>query len=435
MKKYPMVILLIIGVMTGCVTKKQVKYDIDVPEIDTKGYNDPSFTDGWENLRAGQIDAAYELFKDSNSRDYKLYNAFGFVYLLKNKTGNAIRNFRESLKLEKDNIQAEYGLALISEIRKDYGQAYRRYAELLTKYPETGWVRTRYEALKERETQKYINSADKDLDSSNSEGYIENLEKASEFSPELTDIKLKIADYYFEKGDFSQSSKYFESALENKPNDVEIMNRLAETYEKSENLTQAIVVYKNLLNLKPGDISITNRINDLKIKFHEIDLPVKFKNIFFKENINREELAALIGHYFEDYLHFEGQPIILTDISSSFAKDQIIRVCSSGIIRENPDHSFDRFKIITRAFFATVVSSLVDHLRGNNGIDLRLTPSSGELEPADISPVHRSYKTIKFLVKSQILKLDETGRFNPTMEISPSDVMTALRKIIKSIPK
>lgn len=435
MRSYFIAILIILIAFTGCVTTKKVKYDIDVPEIDTKGYNDPFFKEGWEHLKLGQIDIAYDKFKESNSHDYKLYNAFGYVYLLKNKLNNAARNFRESIQLEKDNIQAEYGLAMISEIRNEVEEALRIYSELLSKYPETAWIRTKYEAIKSRETQKHMKNADELLNSNDTEGYIRSLEKASEYSPGITEIKLKIGEYYFRNNDFLNASKYYEYALENRPNNIDILSKLAEAYENSDNLDSAIVMYKRLLEINPGDISITNRINDLKIKFHEIDLPIKFKNIFFKENINREELAALIGHYFGDYLFYDNQPVILTDIKNSFAKNHIIKVCTTGIIKENPDHSFDRFKLITRAFYSTVISSLLDFLQNKSGIILKFTPSSSELEPADVLPLHRNYGNIKFLLKSQILRLDGMNNFNPTRHISPSDVMISLRKIIKSIQK
>lgn len=435
MKKYLIVVLIILFSLTACVSTPKVKYDVDIPEIDSKGYNDPLFKEGWESLKAGNVDLAYQKFRESNSRDYKLHNAFGYVYLMKNKLENAARNFRESISLEKDNLQAEYGLAMISEIKNDTEDAFRRYGELLTKYPETAWIRTKFELIKSRETEKYMRSAEENQGENNSSAYINDLENASRYSPEINEIKLKIADHYFNNSDYDNASKYYESAIENNPNDARILERLAEAYENGDNLDSAIVIYKRLLKIKPGDISITNRINDLKIKFHEIDLPVKFKNIFFKENISREELAALIGHYFGDYIFYEGQPVILTDIKGSFAQEHIIKVCSSGIIKGNPDHSFDRYKLITRAYYSTVIRSLLDFLTGKAGVEINFTPASSELEPADISPLHRQYSNIKYLLKSQIMKLDGLGNFNPTSEISPADVMISLRKVIKSIRK
>ncbi len=435
MKSYFIIVLILLIAFTGCITTKKVKYDIDIPDIDPRGYNDPFFKEGWGFLKAGMINSAYENFKESNSQDYKLYNAFGYVYMLKNKLDNAARNFRESLKIEKNNVQAEYGLAMISEIKNDIEEAFSIYSELLAKYPETVWIRTKYELIKSRETRKYMKMADEKFNQNDNKGYIEGLEKAARFSPEITGIKLKIGDYYFQKSEFDKAAKYYEYSLENRSDDIDILKKLANTYERSEKLDSAIVIYKKILKLKPGDISVTNQINDLKIKFHEIDLPLKFKNIFFKENINREELAALIGYYFRNYLHYEGQPVILTDIKGSFAKDYIIKVCSVGIIKSNPDHSFGRFKLITRSFYTKVLSVLLDYLQNKRRLELKFTPSSKELIPSDISPLHRNYNDIKFLIRAQILKLDENNAFNPTEFISPSDVLLSFRKIIKSIRK
>ena len=172
----------------------------------------------------------------------------------------------------------------------------------------------------------------------------------------------------------------------------------------------------------------------MKIKFHEVNLPVKFKDIFFKEKVNREELAALIGFYFGKYLSYEGTPKILTDISGSFAKDYIIQVCSSGIMKSRPDHTFGRFPVITRSSYAVVLTSLIKFLE-KKGMVLKFTPLSKDIEPVDMSPLFKNYKSIKFLIKSQILKTGKNGGFNPTKFISPSDILISLRKVIKSIEK
>jgi len=434
MKRYPIIALLILLFAAGCVTKK-IKYDVDIPEIDNKDYNDEFFLEGWENLKIGNIDLAYEKFKESNSMDYKLYNAFGYVYLIKNKLGNASRNFEESIKIEKDNVQAEYGLAMVREIKNDLKGAFRIYSELTLKYPDSEWVRKKYELIKARETQKNMEDAEKYFAEEESKDYVKSLKIASEYSPEITEVKMKIGEHYFKQGDFENASKYYEYALENEPENTDIMRKLADSYENSENIDSAIIVYRRLLKLIPDDLSIANRINDLKIKFHEIELPVKFKDIFFKEEINREELAALIGYYFKEYLFFEGQPVILTDIKGSFAKNYIIDVCSAGIIKGSPNHRFNRYKLITRASFSTVVTSLLEFLKNKSRVELNFTPSVNEPEPTDISSLHRDYRKIIFLLNSKILSLDNNNNFNPTKHISPSDVMMSLRKIIKSIQK
>ncbi|MEN8152625.1 MAG: hypothetical protein ABFR75_01260 [Acidobacteriota bacterium] len=431
---FQLLIIITIIILSGCTAGKRELININIPDIDNTDYSDPFFKDGWANLKEGKVDLAYENFRQSNSSDKKLYTAFGYVYLMKRKFGMSKRNFNKSLEIEPDDFQASAGLATIHEVLEEKKDAFLIYSNLLSKYPENPWIKVRYEFIKSTETQIYLKKAEEFLQKGESDNYVNNLKEASYYSPELTDIKLKIGDHYFENSEFENSIMFYENALENQPNNTTILEKLAETYEKSEKYDSSIVFYKRLLKIRPGDIDLTNRVNDLKIKFHEVNLPVKFKDIFFKENLNREELAALIGFYFDKYLTYEGTPKILTDIGGSFAKGYIIKVCSTGIMKSRPDHTFGRFPVITRSSYAVILNSLIKFLE-KKGMTLKFTPLSVDIEPVDMTPLFKNYKSIKFLIKSQILKTGENGEFNPTGYISPSDILISLRKIIKSIEK
>ena len=110
-------------------------------------------------------------------------------------------------------------------------------------------------------------------------------------------------------------------------------------------------------------------------RFQELTLPEKFKKIFFKTEINREELAALIGFYFDRYIQMDRAPEIITDIDGSFAREQIIKTCTAGIMHARPDHTFDRFTTPDRATFAVTLHALIDYLKAKGHI-LRFTPLS-----------------------------------------------------------
>jgi hypothetical protein len=187
-----------------------------------------------------------------------------------------------------------------------------------------------------------------------------------------------------------------------------------------------------LQKLKPDDITYINKVSDLKVKFYDLNMPEKFKNIFFKQDINREELAALVGHYFERYLDIR-PPVIITDIGSSFAKEHIIKIATLRIMNVRPDHSFDRFRTINRTTFAVVINRLVNYLRNEQGLTINLVPPEKTIEPVDISPVHKYYKVIKFLLNSQLIKTDDENRFNPTAKVTPAEVLISIRKILNSI--
>jgi hypothetical protein len=170
----------------------------------------------------------------------------------------------------------------------------------------------------------------------------------------------------------------------------------------------------------------------IREQFQEMNLPEKFKKIFFKTEINREEMAALIGYYFDRYIQLEKAPEIITDIDGSFARDYIIKTCTSGIMGARPDHTFDRFSIPDRAMFAVILKALINYLE-KKGHSLHFTPLADAVESVDLSPLHKNYDIIKFMVNAQILPLDSERIFNPTRSVSPNDVIYALKKILNSI--
>ena len=420
--------------LTGCSRVIQVRTDINIPELNSSEYHDSYYIDGWKSLKAGDPKQAIEYFEKSNLEDDKLYVGFGYAFLAQNKLNLARRNFKLALELNPDSLNAELGLASMYELMKDKENAFKIYSRLLIKYPDNIWIKVRYEYIKSTQTEYFLRKAEAFKIENRDKKYIQSLENASKYSPEIIDLKLKIADFYYKAGEYEKSSLYYEEILEKFPNKEDILFKLAENYERMKKIDSAIIVYKRLAELKPGDINITNKINDLKVKFYEIKLPLKFKNIFFKDDISREDLAALIGYYFDKYLTVEKTPLIITDITGSYAKDYIIKLCTLNIMKLRADHSFGRFKNIkiTRGDFAVVIHSLIMYLE-NYGLDIRFTPYENIVEPPDISPLHKNYKIIKFLINSQIMRLDAENKFNSTLNISPAEAFTSIKKILNSI--
>lgn len=425
-------LLVVVFLMVGCGGVQKVNTGIHIPDLDNSQYNDSAYIEGWQNLRAGKPRQALENFQQSTSMDEKLYVGFGYVFLAQNKLSLARRNFEKALEINPDNWQAHFGLGNLYELLKEKERAFRLYATLRTKYPENIWVKERYDSIKSSETQKYLDQARQFKMVNQSEQYIEALKKAALYSPEMSDLEIEMGDYFFSQGQYDIAAKHYEKVVQRFPQREKILFKLAGVYEDSQKYDSAVVVYKRLLELKPGSMTYINKINDLKIKFYDVNLPTKFKNIFFKRNITREDLAALIGHYFEKYLE-PRSPVIITDIGGSFAKGQIIKVCTLGIMEVRPDHSFDRFLLINRAAFAVVFDRLLRYLEKERGYTVKLAPPDEDMVPHDISPLHKHYKIITFMVNAQLLKLDKENQFHPTLKVTPTEVLISIRKILNGI--
>lgn len=424
-------------VLAGCGGRAVVNTTIFIPDLDRSQYTDSYYEAGWQYLKQGKPELALKSFEMSNSEDEKLFLGFGYAFLSQNKVDMAKRNFEKCLAINPENLQAHFGLAAMYEELNDLETAFRIYSKLRASHPENSWIKVRFDYIKTTETERFLKEAENYKNQDSPEGYIGALEKASEFSPEMVELKMKIGDYYSDKEMYEQAVPQFESLLEKQPNDEKLLTRLAEIYEKMKKYDSAVVIYRRMLDFKPGDLDLTNKINDLKMKFYELNLPAKFKNIFFKDKLTREDLAALLGYYFDKHLE-PLPPVIITDIGNSFAKTYIIRVCTLKIMQLRPDHSFDRYSIVNRAAFAVVMDALLRYLEstygdGTGGNVFQFDPPDEVMEPVDISTLHKDYKTIKFLVNSGIMKLDAQRSFNPTNQITPSEALVAIRKILNSM--
>lgn len=365
-------VLMLVFLVTSCTRITKVNTEFNIPDLDSSDFYDSSYKMGWESLKQGDPDKAIEYFQQSNLNDDKLFTGFGYSYLAKRKYNLARQNFQRALSANPDNFRAEMGMATMYEQINDNENAFRIYSGLMAKIPENAWVKVRYEYIKSTETENYLKQAEHYKSMQNHVQYVKSLEKALEFSREIIDLKIDIGDHYYEMGDYAKARVNFEKVIEKQPNREDILFKLGTCYENTGKLDSALLIFNRLAELKPGDIDITNKINDLKIKFYNLDLPEKFKNIFFKDVADREDLAALIGHYFSDYLTLSGTPEIITDIIGSYATEQIIKVCTLGIMKLRPDHSFGRFVKLDRASLGSgplrITGLSAEQLQPENGL-------------------------------------------------------------------
>jgi tetratricopeptide (TPR) repeat protein len=421
----------LILLMVACGGVKPVTIDFHLPTLPSGDFSDSYFRMGWEQLQQGDTEAAYKSFQLSEVLLDRKQAAFGYVFLARKKFSAASEQFARALETNPGNLEAGMGQAMILEYEGRTAEAYRAYGSLMLKAPEDTWIKLKYESIRSNATQGHLLEAEraKGVDKAK---YIRELEQAAFFSPDLSAITLQIADYYYEESDWQRSLPYYEAVLEREVHNEAVLLKLAAIYEKKEKFELALVTLDRLLAIKPGDPFLESEKKRIRDRIQEMTLPEKFKKIFFKSEINREEMAALISFYFDRYIQMEQAPVIITDIDGSFAKEYIIKTCTAGIMPARPDHSFDRFSTPDRATFAVTLSSLIDYLK-KKGHSLNFTPRAEPAAGVDLSPLHKNYDVIAFLVNSQILSLDAEKNFNPTRPVSPADVIYALKKILNAI--
>jgi len=304
----------------ACGGVKPVKIDFHLPALQSGDFSDAYFRQGWEQLQKGDADSAYKSFQLSEVRLDKKQAAFGYVFLARKKFSAAAAQFTQALATDPGNLEAGMGLAMIHEFEGKTAEAYQAYGHLLARAPADAWIKLKYESIRSSATQEFLLEAEKAKDTDKAK-YIRALEQAAWFSPDMTAITLQIADYYYSENAWERSLPFYEAVLEKDAHNEAVLLRLAVLYEKKEKFDMALVTLDRLLATKPGDPFLESEKKRVRDRFQEMNLPEKFKRIFFKSEINREELAALIGYYFEPFIQMDRVPEIITDIDGSFARD------------------------------------------------------------------------------------------------------------------
>jgi tetratricopeptide (TPR) repeat protein len=417
--------------LTGCAGVRQVKVDFYLPPEPVER-TDPALRQGWDALRQGYVQKAIASFTNSQAEPSLRHLALGYAFLAQEKYATAEQQFDEVLAAAPENTDAEIGLAIAEERTQQYEQAFQRYAKLLTKNPEHTWLRLRHDFLKTTRTEYHLQLSETAKAAGNNDQYLYQLEKAAFYSPEMISLQSQIGDFYYLAQNWEKARSHYETIIEKQPFQEEVLRKLADIYQKTGKIDLALVVLDRLQEMKPEDGEIEAQRSLLQQKMQESPLPAKFKNIFSKSAVNREELVALIGYYFANYFSLAAAPEIITDIDGSFAREDIIKLCSLKIMAIRPDHTFDRFSLPNRALFAQILHSLIDYLE-KQGHQLHFGTEEALSEPTDISPLHRDYDTIRFLIQAQILHLDLQGNFNPTGILPPLDAVAALQKILHAI--
>lgn len=417
----------------ACGGVQPVTVDFHLPALDGGAFADSYYRQGWEQLRQGDSEAAYRSFQNSMAPLDKKQAAFGYVFLARRKFSAAADRFASALEGNPQNVEAAMGRAMVLELEGRTADAFRAYGDLLIRVPGDAWVKLKYESIRSDATQAHLLAAEQ-ARGRNKGSYLRELEQAAFYSPEMTAITLQIADHYDAEGDLERALPGYEAVLERDPHNEAVLLKLAVLYERKEKFDLAIVTLDRLLAMKPGDPVLEAEKKRLRDRFQEVTLPEKFKRIFFKTEINREELAALIGFYFERDLELGAAPEILTDIDGSFAREQIIKTVTAGIMNARPDHSFQRFAAPDRAGFAVTLRALIRFLE-SKGRRLRFTPAAAAAVAADLSPLHKDYEVISGLLNAQVLTLDGQGNFNPTRTVAPSEVIYALKRIQNAIER
>ncbi|MBN1197672.1 MAG: tetratricopeptide repeat protein, partial [Candidatus Aminicenantes bacterium] len=210
------VLIVAFALLAGCVGAPRVRTEVSIPSLEAEAVGvDDAYTAGWQRLRSGDTRQAMDMFRRSRADEDRLYVAFGFVYLVRGNLDLARKNFQDALTLNRDSASARLGMAEFHRNQGDMREAFRIYSRLRNEFPDNPWVRLRHEQIRSRETEKWLRAAERLEQTGNMDAdYRDALEKALYYSPDLVELKQRLAEYLEKREEGDQAVEVYRDIVD-----------------------------------------------------------------------------------------------------------------------------------------------------------------------------------------------------------------------------
>jgi Tfp pilus assembly protein PilF len=382
--------------------------------------------EAWADLKEGRVESARKQILKLGEANPVYAVGLGYVSLHLSELDAAEAHFKESLRRFPDETLANIGLAQVYEAEGRKDLAFLQYREILKQDPKHRWAAPRHDKLRDELVEQSFAEAKTAASAGNREGEKKGLLKVLFYAPESAEANMMLARIYRDEKNTSQALLHYRAVVSAQPENKAALRELADLLFETGEFGPGLDHYQKLAELEPRDKAVIDRIEELKAKLGVFEVPSQFGLIPTQEAITREDLAALIAVKFKDFLNVpERQTQILVDISTSWARQFIIKVASLGVMSVFDNHTFQPRRIINRAELAETLIRLIDFLKGRGA---RFVPvlETRKIQIADVPPESFYYQPILKVVAYEVMDLTPQRTFGPERTVPGSDAVRIL---------
>jgi tetratricopeptide (TPR) repeat protein len=387
--------------------------------------------EAWDALRAGRVEQAGKILAKLGSTNPVYAAGMAYADLVSGDLAAAEEGFKAALQMFPEITPARVGLAQIYESQGERDKVLAEYREILKRDPENRWVKPRFESLRD----DLVKGSLADARAAQAAGDVETAKteylKVLFYDPERTEAHLDLARIYRLEKNPDSALLHFRAALASGQADEAVLGEYAEFLAGSGELGLSLEIYEKLKELRPRDADLARRIEELRAKLGVFELPSQYAGIAALEAVAREDLAALIGVKFEDYLDAPPKRTeILVDIAMSWAQRFIVKVASLEVMSAFDNHTFQPRRIINRAELAETAVRLIGVLQARGAKFVPLVEAR-RVQVADVSPDNYYYPSISRALALEIMSVTPERMFEPERVVSGEEAARVLDLILR----
>ena len=411
---------------------------VQTPQIDDSDYIFPDLKRGevtskdekslrraWDDVLAGQVAKAEQAASRLLSARPDLRPArviLGFAALRAGRLKESSRSFESVLAVEPNDVAALVGLASVLRKQGLLDQA-------LPLYSKAERLRPRDSALSRRTSEVKLAVAEAAIaraGSLSAEGKkaeaILMLQKALEVAPELSPVRLELADLLVESGRRTEALSVLGAVLDS---DRNITMRVAAIRFEDGDLDGAEMALRRGLRDVAEDAEGAALLARIRERRASLALPEPLRAIGEAARITRAELAALVVERIESLKSKKPVAVgeVASDLSRTWARPQVLRALELGLMEVYPNHTFQPSGVVRRGELATVAARV---------LDLSGWGRSSAAAPKDMSPSHLQYAAVTRVLGAGVMLNAPSGAFEPWRIVSGAEakaVVDALARL------
>ena len=411
---------------------------VQTPQIDDSDYIFPDLKRGevtskdekslrraWDDVLAGQVAKAEQATSRLLSARPDLRPArviLGFAALRAGRLKESSRSFESVLAVEPNDVAALVGLASVLRKQGLLDQA-------LPLYSKAERLRPRDSALSRRTSEVKLAVAEAAIaraGSLSAEGKkaeaILMLQKALEVAPELSPVRLELADLLVESGRRTEALSVLGAVLDS---DRNITMRVAAIRFEDGDLDGAEMALRRGLRDVAEDAEGAALLARIRERRASLALPEPLRAIGEAARITRAELAALVVERIESLKSKKPVAVgeVASDLSRTWARPQVLRALELGLMEVYPNHTFQPSGVVRRGELATVAARV---------LDLSGWGRSSAAAPKDMSPSHLQYAAVTRVLGAGVMLNAPSGAFEPWRIVSGAEakaVVDALARL------
>jgi tetratricopeptide (TPR) repeat protein len=355
--------------------------------------------------------------------------AAGYLEMAKGNAEAAIDRFDRALARQADYAPAlaGRGQALLSLGRDD--DAIAAFSAAYAADSSLGNLPRQVEVLKFRQLERSIEAARQAAKSNRLDEASRAYQAAIARSPESAFLYRELATVERRRQNDQSALDYLRQSIVIDPNDAGAHAQVAELLEASGNLQEALTEYEAAIAIERSDALEAKR-DGIKAKIEFDRLPEEYRTIPTAPQINRAQLAALIGIQLPQVVQAMGasSAVVITDVRSSWAEPWIMPVARAGVIEAFANHTFQPDGVIRRSDLAAAVSRMLSAI--GTAAQTKVWESA-RTRFTDLAPTHLVYPAASVAVASGVMTTDGDGSFQQARAVTGAEAVDAIQRLAR----